>query len=169
MSGSSVFVKKSMDRTTGLLAITSEERFYMSKGVAFVASLVNATLGAAADMDMLFRVASGYLAVVAPRLGGIAEARLRVYDGPTTSADGAALAEINKNRASTETANCAAFSGPTVSDAGTLLSDDLASVAGAMPQGSFILDAGDYLVRATNLNAGAQPVGIAMHWFEISA
>jgi hypothetical protein len=70
-----------------------------------------------------------------------------------------------------------AFDGPTVTVDGTLL------VGVMIPGGStgqtiggqvstfeeLILIPGDYLIRVTNLAAQAQPVGIGIDWYELSA
>jgi hypothetical protein len=90
-----------------------------------------------------------------------------VYEGTATSADGAALTELNINRTSSNTPGAVLTFGPTVTGVGTLIHTDWvpptaagigATAAGVVDSGTgeewMLLPSTKYLIRITN-NSGA--------------
>lgn len=145
-------------------------------GVAFACELFQANLGAGASLNMLLKPPAGEVPPhVLPGFASTGEARLFLYEGPTTSADGTALPRVNRNRLSANNANLEVFSGPTVSDDGELLTQLLVGGGGFFtPAGGeidfsqeFILAPGtDYLLRLTNEAASAQDTLLKLYWYE---
>jgi hypothetical protein len=105
--------------------------------------------------------------------GGPAEARL--FEAPTTTANGTAATAYNRNRASTTTSNTSIFTGPTVTADGVEL--DLFALLQTGPGNSatsnesmpheWILKAGtDYTLKFTNTSAGSIDVYFSFIWYE---
>lgn len=143
---------------------------HIHAGELFAADLVNLALASAADLEILIRTAVGVPVHLRITVGAGGDARVRLFEAPTTSADGAALPLEDRNRVTDSTPTALTFSGPTVTDDGTSLLDAVQPAskgASFVPFGEFVLAADtDYLVRATNLAGGAQPVSIQVDMYE---
>lgn len=146
------------------------------EGVAYTVSALAASLSDAGDLDVLFRTpAAGAVHMrVSAAIAGDGE--LRIYESPTTSADGTELDVVNRNRLSSNVAGSAAFEGPTVSDPGTLIGGPTllpggtggrAGAATASPIGEHILKfSTDYLLRLTNQAGQAHRAGLEALFYE---
>lgn len=145
----------------------------MHDGRFYTASVVNAALGAGANLDVLIRVAASTEAHLRIRAAAGADAALQLFEAPTNSATGSAVSVRNRNRKIPRSATTLVFSGPTITGTGTLLQSS--SIVGGVllsPGGEsdvfeeWILAPGDYLVRLTNNGAGAVPASINLDFYE---
>lgn len=160
------------DRISAAARILPPFHARIHQGVAFSVSLVDAALGAGADLDMLIRVSGGAHVQLAASVG--ADAQIFLFGGPTTSADGSALGVRNRNRFSSTVATTLAFSGPTVTGTGTQLSTAImpGGAQGQTPGTSgegfdeWDLNPGDFLFRLTNLSAQATPASLQINFYE---
>jgi hypothetical protein len=160
--------------TPALVTIDSVHEMH-HLGLIFSSFLVDLALGAASDLEVLVRTAVGQVAHARLRSSASADYRLLSFEAVESSADGAAVARINRNRVSANTAATLVFSGPTVTGDGTLLSDGFVpgGSTGNAPGGSsssfeeLVLAADtDYLLRLTNLTAGEIIASMALDWYE---
>lgn len=164
-----------VDPVSDGMFIIEEFHARIHEGTAFSASLVDTALGGSANLDMLIRVVSGAAHL---QLGGSAGAAWHffLYEAPTTSADGSAIAVRNRNRFSVNVATTLAFSGPTVTGVGTLLAEAVlpggvkGQTTGSAGRGfdEWIFSPADYLVRLTNLSGGGTPASININFYEPS-
>jgi len=148
-------------------------------GQAFSATLdvddVPAENGGPGQQEVLLRVAAGAAIRFAFAISGGADCWAGFYADPTTGADGAAIAVLNRNRISTNTSTTLAFDGPTVSDDGTKLrrffSNNGQRVNGVdgldIEKRGWILDPGDYLLQFDNHSAGVTDATIEMIWIDL--
>lgn len=156
-SGSAV----AADTATGGLVVMGEIHHMIHVGRVFEASHYVPVIAAAASFDILVVTAeaSPHLRIQA-NAGGAA--RLALYEGATTSANGTAMLVANRNRKSADTPTAGIFYGPTVTALGTQLSDEFApggEAAGNRTVGSafpsfeeWILKPNTrYVVRVTNV------------------
>jgi len=118
------------DTATGGLVTIGEIHRLIHLGRIFEASHYVPAIAAAATYDLLIvtGAAAPHLRIQA-NAGG--PARLALYEGSTTSADGSAMLTANRNRLSANTPACALFYAPTVTALGTRLSDEYAAGADA--------------------------------------
>ena len=86
---------------------------------------------------------------------------IELFEAPTVTADGTPILSLNRHRASTNTASMSVYSGPTVTDNGTLMDDstvyDTGGVGANVSQGQGGVDADwvlaantEYLIVITN-------------------
>lgn len=127
-----------------------------------------------ASLEYLITVPAGKFPHMrwAAECGG--DSRVRIYEGVTTSDDGTEVTMLNRNRNSSNTAPITLHTGPTVSDYGTLLGDQVMPTGGgifgigggagaATIFGEWVLKPSTlYVVRLTNISGGAQPAGVEM-------
>jgi len=105
---------------------------------------------------------------------------LRVYEGTTTSADGAAVGTLNVNRNSTNTAGTVLTTGPTITGDGTLIhtqwTPPTATGVGQSPAGIIGETNGEewilkpstkYLIRVTNNSGATISYRYELLWYEI--
>jgi len=107
---------------------------------------------------------------------------IEMFEGPTSSADGASLASsmIQPNRQSSNTPTALLFYGPTITDDGTLLhttwfpptasgvGQSASGLVGVTPGEEWVLAAGtDYLVRLTNNSGATITYGFEALWSEL--
>lgn len=103
-----------------------------------------------------------------------------VYEGATTSADGAAITVLNVNRNSANTPNAVFTSGPTVTDVGTLIhtqwTPPTATGVGQSPSGIvgetngeewILAPSTKYLIRITNNSGATIDYRYEMLWYEV--
>ncbi len=128
------------------------------------------------SIQMLLRTAAG----VTPKLSIFAGvetlgATVSLFEGPTSTDDGAAIPRVNHNRVgSPRVATTLAFSGPTITDDGVPLGAIFVGVGAAgQPTGGtpesaapFILEAAtDYLIRMAP-SSGSPDIGVQVVWRE---
>lgn len=163
-----------VDNLDNALVIIDAIHAAIHKGLMYQSDVVNETLGDPGNLDVLVRVPAGKAAHLRSQASVGGNCRLFMYQGPTVTDDGTAVARHNRNLFSSNESNTLVFSGPTTSALGTLLPDGIipGGIKGAgsgAQAGSFeewVLPPGDYLVRLTNISGGVQPVSIALDWYE---
>lgn len=161
--------------TPALVTIDSVHQNHHA-GILFSAYFSNLALAAAASIELLVRTIAGQAAHLAQRSSAEAETLLSFFEDPTSSADGAAVARINRNRISVNTADTLVFSGPTLTGDGTALTPVVyvpGGSGGNAPGGQsasfseFILAPDtDYLVRLNNPGAGEIQATLILDWYE---
>ncbi len=111
---------------------------------------------------------------MAARASADAATQIEFFEGPTSSADGAAVAAINRNRISAITADTLIFNGPTVSVDGTLLGEGYipGGSGGNAPGGQggtfgeyVLAPATDYLIRLSAITGNIDG-SLLLDWYE---
>lgn len=97
------------------------------------------------------------------------------YEGATVSANGTELTALNRNRKSSNTPTLQTFSGPTVTDVGTLLEAGVITVSGPGKQSGnaslfgtewILKNATSYLIEITNNDNSAVDIYYNFFWYE---
>lgn len=132
------------------------------QGKLWDASIYNAALADAGNLDLLIQTGSSYPHT---RFNGDGTGAIRflLYEGVTVSDAGAAVTAYNRNRNSVNALTATITSGPTISDIGTPIAGNLIGAAGGGSVGSsidtfeeFVLKPNEiYLARLTNISGGA--------------
>jgi len=160
-----------VDDLTGAQVVLSEEHHMTHEGFMYHASgKVTGMVDSNVDDFLLVTPAGNYPHMQRLRFDfGAGDIDVQSYEDVTTSADGSSLSSsiVNTNRDSANTPNLTLFSGPTVTDIGTLLhttwAPPTATGNGQSANGISQIEAGEewilkpstkYLVRITN-NSGA--------------
>jgi len=154
--------------------VTADHRDFLFTGYQFTYSEVT-DLGSAAVRDVLFVTPNTLLwAYLSVTVQTEAEADYKLYEGPTTTGDGTACTEHNKNRGSAITATSVVTHTPTIAGGseGTLLATKhwgagKGSGGGSVPAEEWLLKANTkYLIRVTNATTSANQVNIILDWAE---
>ena len=145
---------------SGALITISVEHSKIHQGVGWEVSIETGNITSGSSYYVLFRTAAGYR----PHLRSYeftatdAPITIRLFESPTTSADGAAATARNRNRNQSDTNGISVFTQPTVTNDGTRLETDYLAAAGNKAggnAGSFyeewvLKPATDYLIKITN-------------------
>lgn len=124
------------------------------------------------SIDFLIRVTTALH--ISPRGSAGGDARMFIYEGPTTTSDGDTATAKNRNRSSSKVTVSEFFTGPTVTDVGEELSDILIAGGGAGNSSGgkastfaeWVLDPGDYLIRLTNIAGAAKILHLELDLYE---
>lgn len=165
-----------VDGAAGALVIQGMIHRMIHRGLLFEVGYVDETVADNGVVELLITTAASQDAHMRFIAAAGGDARVALFENPTVSAAGTSLSEINRNRNSSNTANTVVTHTPTHSADGTQLMDHL------LPGGSgffatgggaessfeeFILKANEqYLFRVTNIAGTAQPVGVALTFYE---
>lgn len=152
----------------GALVTVSAERWEMHQGDQYISSHIFANVAAAASVGMYLGLGADDVDFSYALTAG-QETLLYMYENPTVSASGTALAEINMNRGNGNVSSASASYGPTVSSFGTALFERMVpgNIVGGRdePRGYWNLDATDsYLLRIVNNSAASCNVSCAFIW-----
>lgn len=110
-----------VDIISGAVGVIDSAHLEVHAGRHFYAEH-NATINSGANLDVLFVTpAAGLYAHMVVSAQVSDTATMYLYEGVTTSNDGTALGEFNRNRASSIEATVVATHTPTVTDTGTLI------------------------------------------------
>jgi len=145
-------------------------------GIMFEASYIFTQVASAANADILVMAgANKELHAVFHIVSG-GQALIYLYESPTITAAGTALAINDMNRVTRNTSDARAYQGPTIGAVGTGLSQSMveggttgSKVGGQVRWGSewILKKSTNYLVRATNNTAQAQNMSIQMEFYEV--
>lgn len=113
-------LREANDPLTGALTTIDGIHRHLHDGEAFIYSGA-ATLSDAAAQDILLVVPAGIYPHIFFTVRGSGETNAVLYEAATVSANGTGVAEINRNRNSTNVASLAVYTGPTVTGTGTVL------------------------------------------------
>lgn len=113
-------LRQAHDSLSGTIGIVDNVHKRVHDGKAFIVS-GGATLDNAGTQDFLLIVPAGVFPHIFFLVRGSGETNAILYEGTTVSANGTGAAEINRNRASANTAGLAVYTGPTVTGAGNAL------------------------------------------------
>jgi len=109
------------------------------------------------------------------RISSAAKVTYYIYENPTLTNDGAALANVCQNRQTTAIPDTACLTSPVITANGTLLESGMFGTAGKftatgeqMENGGYFLlkKSESYLVIVVNDDAGAQDLALAYMWHE---
>lgn len=143
------------------------------RGHMFEVNINDAALANADTLEVLLVVIGEAHFLRNVVVGG--DAKVQLYEGTTTSASGSEITPQNRNRTSTNVASCEVYSGPTITDDGTLISDQFlpggvqkAQSVGAESRGwnEWVLAPGNHLLRLTNISGAAQIAHIELNFYE---
>jgi len=165
-----------VDRTSNAIKVIETEHAYIHEGRAFSVSAPALNVANNGHFDLLIQtpaVGEVHLRAFSAKTKQ-ADGTLILYEGATLSANGDQLTPKNRDRPSSNAPETAAFSAPTVTDAGVLLEEDYISGNVALGGESrqvaqeWVLNPGtSYLLRYTNLSGSASDVVINAFWYEI--
>ena len=141
-------------------------------GTFFSSGVNDPILADTASLEVMIRVVGGAHMVV--RLEHEGDATFEGFENVLTSADGVAVAAVNRNRFSANTADSSVFSGPTITGDGTKLAEQLllggSGGKAQSAEGSFFLEwllsPGDYLIRLTNNSGTASRAQVLLDWYQ---
>jgi hypothetical protein len=160
--------------TNDVVAIDSVHE-WIHKGLMFSSHYYDNAVADDGVIELLIQVPAGQSAHLRVHCSAGGDAEMRLFEAPTFSSAGTALAEINRNRVSSKTAQVTVTHTPTTSDDGTEIEFEFIPGGGAILSGGgdnsffneIILAPGeDYLVRLTNVSGGSSPLSIGLHWYE---
>ena len=174
------------DNYVSALTVITEPHRMIHDGMFFDASQIVASVANGANLDILLKFpagAIGHLLLVEFTLQD-APCDIFFYEDTTVSADGAAVNVRNHNRVGTpnDSSNAEVFTGPTVTDVGTLLHERFIPDAGGQGnQAAGLLVAGEdaewvlghpteamnYMWRLTNNSGGAIKASFHFNGYEI--
>lgn len=141
------------------------------EGESFHAEFRGDNLAIGAAINVLLVAPAGTYPHTVVRFSGTTEFEAFMYSAPTTTANGTAVAALNRRTSSALAANTAVYHTPTVTAVGTLMESERvgskeAKVGGDRANGQeWILSPGSYLLRCTSQAAGNY-VRIAVDWYE---
>lgn len=167
-----------VDSIVHALQVIDVEHHEIHEGSAFLSSYRTPDASPVANdesLDILLITGNTQTHLVAKAAAG-GDAEFTIYEAPAISANGTALAEINRNRMSTRVSKNQTFHTPTVVSVGTeLLAEFLPggsgffNTPGASEGGryEFILKSNTvYLFRLTNRAGSAQTMSETLDWYE---
>jgi len=154
----------------GTLVVLTRQQAGIENGLSFRA--VSSRVSAAVTEECFLLIAGANAAHIDKLIVhfGDSGALWEIYTGPTVTGNGTALTAIKLNQTSTTAATLAAYSAPTVSDAGTLAG--VFQTSGAGGESWVITDfiklaaSQKLLVRRTAAGAGTQ-IGFTVEWTEV--
>jgi hypothetical protein len=168
------------DRVTGALTTIDYPHHEIHDGGDFLVSYKSPDANPIADdatINLIITTRSRYAHMVFRSASG-GDMEVELLDGPTvTAGSGNAMTAFNKNRASTRAATVGVRRDMTITDDGTRIENELmpggtggASIGGASEQRpEWVLNISTvYAFRITNRAGNAQPMSIAIEWYEES-
>lgn len=150
---------------------TDEEK--LDSGEIFFGSDIVLAVADTNDQEYLIKVGADPIGIViSETVEGKCDAR--VFEGPTTTANGTAVSLVDCNRTTANTPNTTFFRDPTVTADGTEIAEVLLqsgekekSVTSSSARGRSILAANtDYLIRITNRSGGNTDIGTVIEFTE---
>lgn len=163
-----------VDEVTRSLVTLPVAQCQLHLGQLFSTDTFDEAVAADTSIEWLIRVAATNDVYINFGIAAGQDALLEIFETPTTSVDGSALAITNRRRADIKTLEVLAFKGPTSSADGTRI-DRLFVPGGSggnstgginMSSIGLILTAGDYLLRGTNKGAAGTNIQMAVSMFE---
>jgi hypothetical protein len=161
----------SADSAAGALVTVGSTRRLIHMGRMFTAGLFDAALADDATLEFLIRVPEGVSTHIWFGAEALNSVRLQVFEAPTIDDqlegdDGTPMTPANRNRASEAEPQTELYSAPTVLADGDELWNRIVSRA-VNGDANFVFPEGEYLVRVTNIESTAQPVGATFDFYEV--
>lgn len=164
---------------SGSLIQISQSHTKVHQGLHYDVSKAFLAVASAGTAELLIKVPAALEIHIAYGVMSTAEGRFQLYEGPTITGDGTAVAVIQDNRSSSNTSTVTAFHTPTTSADGTLIKEVvIPGGSGGTRSGSdlhrkedaFIFAAStNYLVRFTNDAVGTANVSLEISFYEDAA
>lgn len=163
----------SVHAETGALHVGSFEQSALLQGRFFAATYRQDAMAASAQYDILLKTGDrSCLAALAVTPSSAFE--VKVYEAPTTTADGSSLPVGNLNRESDYAGTVVAFVGPTVSATGSLIFNPVAYAGGNKAPGvstnpvqGIFARSTDYLIRVINTDGNDASIHTFISWAEL--
>lgn len=167
-----------VDRINDAVATIGEVHANIHRGIMFVAHRYIADYDNTPNYDVAVTVPEGSAMHVVYETYVTVNSTLSIYENTVLNATpgGTLLTPRNKNRFSSNTADCVFRSDPTIDNVGTLLYQTL--VPGGRGAGStggqttgfaeWVLDPGTYLFRLRNIETNNAHAGIVLNFYEPS-
>ncbi len=160
-----------VDKLSNGIHVASIIQQLMHAGKLFAVSTVNKGIMNGTSIDILLRTGVNP-AHASLRMTADGTADLKVFEAPTTSADGTPLLLVARNRVTSVAIGVLVFAGPTVSTTGLLLLDEIVPPSGIREVQGLLADeivmrpSTDYLLRLSNTSGGNINVGFVIDLFE---
>lgn len=143
------------------------------EGKLFVASRYESSVSAASSRDTLVVVPSGGFAHLRAYCPGEISVKVELFKSTTITAAGTTITSYNTNQNSSNTAGVTVSQNPTLTASGTTVFTTLnpggygiqaSNIFGG--DGEFVLPAGNYLLRTTNVGSSAGDICANLIWYE---
>lgn len=163
-------VDNTADHDAGVVIDAIHARIH--RGQLFEHDEVNAALASAGTIELLLIVTTAAHLRFHAAVGG--DTRVQLYEGTTVSANGTQRTPLNRNRFSSKTPVTEVYFSPTITTDGSLISDQF-SPGGTGPLSAggesgtweeWVLNPGNYLLRATNISGATTFVHLEVDWYE---
>lgn len=177
-----------LDPLVASIPVTDTFHHLGHEGKVFIHSDRHSGIANAANFDILIRIPAGNAArqahmrfnYIGKAVTGSLDIDVILYSGVTASADGVPEGVVSTNDAVVKSTGVLMFSGPTITDLGTLKTSSLivgekksaSSKEQAVPEWILAPDgvnARDYLMRATNNSGGAVDIVNAIFFYDSEA
>ena len=176
-------MRRAFDPYAHAVTVINEAHRLIHDGYFFDCSGIVASVANGASSDILLKLPAGTFGHLTFMEYSVGDSPCDVffYEGTTVSADGTAANVRNHNRSASDTSNTGIYTGPTVTDVGTLLHTRYIPGAAAPGQSSGTMVAGEdaewvlgnatsatnYMWRITNNSGGAIKLSFHMNGYEI--
>ena len=156
------------------LCITQSDHAEIHKGYMYAASLLGEGVANDGALDMLI-VTGANDAHIALAVAGGGDFYLSIFEGTTTSNDGAAVTAYNKARGVSTATTATVTSGPTITDSGTRIEyryfpggtgGNSAGAPGATRQEWIFKTGTKYMVRLLNKSGQAKTCNTYAEWYD---
>lgn len=160
-----------VDRINNALVIQDEIHENIHRGIFYSAGTINEAFAADGVEDILLQVVTPVHLIMS--IAVTANAKAVLYENTTFSVAGAAVPSHNRNRFSSNTSDLVVSTGPTITLPGDEIGGSLlpagskAQAAGAIVHSfhEWILPAGNYLVRVTNLTNQIEKFSLSVDYY----
>lgn len=150
----------------------SEPHQRIHDGLFFSAGVNDPALANGASLEVLFRISGGAHVTFYLAIGG--DATFQGFENTVVSADGTSVPVINRNRFTGNGSANSVFDGPTITNDGDLLLEQLilggdggqAAGGAAAVFLEWVLDDGDHLIRLTNDSGQVRRTQLLLDWYE---
>lgn len=146
------------------------------EGITWLASDIEVALADATSIKLLIRTPADLEVHMAIGFAVVGDFTYQFFEAPTTSADGAALTPVNRNRRFGTSSNTLVFRDPTVSANGTLLRElafpggqrNNATLGGGSGTEWILKPSTDYLIDLLNLSGSASLASVEVNYYEVT-
>lgn len=161
-----------VDGVDNSLAAIGEIHFNIHRGIVFTAVRTELNVANNGTVDVLVVVTNA--THLRFRMSAEGQSTIGFFEGTTVSGSGTVVPARNRNRFSSNVATTAVYHTPTITDDGTELvqvfipggSGGNAQGAATSPTEEWILSAGNYMVRLTNISGVASNLSALFEFYE---
>lgn len=154
------------------LVLINEIHFNIHRGIVFTAVRTELNVANNGTVDVLLIVTNA--THLRFKMSAEGQSTVSLFEGTTVSGSGTVVPARNRNRFSSNVATTAVYHTPTITDDGTELAEAfLPGGSGGTAQGTetspteeWVLSAGNYMVRLTNISGTASNFSAALEFYE---